>query len=381
MTSFQARGMSMFPTIREGDLVLVQPVKKEELILGDILAYRSKDVQTSFAHRLIRIDKIKDKSYYILQGDFKDEGIDTLVFEDIVGKVVGLERDNSIVDINPLGNRILKLIWNRLPILGRFILPFLKLPSIFSKLYFFTSPRFYIKKPDLSLLTIKDKFGQPEEVDFHSGLIESGLEDWEEDVVRKFLKRQARILDIGCGAGREAIALAKEGFEVMGIDIAPEMVKKANANAKGLGLNIKFETKSATEIDFSENYFDAVIFSRSVYSFIPSKPLRIETLKKIRKQLKPSGFIFLSAYILSPDFFSGQNLIDTLRKIRNLIFPYLFHSQPGDIWVRSVSPVSRTAKACFCHFFSSHYEITNEIRCAGLKLIDSDINNVFIASK
>ena len=44
--------------------------------------------------------------------------------------------------------------------------------------------------------------------------------------------RPARVLDAACGTGMHAIALAKEGMHVYGIDLSPEMIRVAMKNAR-----------------------------------------------------------------------------------------------------------------------------------------------------
>ncbi len=48
-----------------------------------------------------------------------------------------------------------------------------------------------------------------------------------------------RALDIGCGTGRNAIPLAKLGFDVVGIDIAPTAIEMAERNAEKAGVDIE----------------------------------------------------------------------------------------------------------------------------------------------
>ena len=48
------------------------------------------------------------------------------------------------------------------------------------------------------------------------------LKEWEQSVI-KFFPSGARILDIGCGLGREAFALSDLGYDVVGIDISKEV--------------------------------------------------------------------------------------------------------------------------------------------------------------
>lgn len=66
---------------------------------------------------------------------------------------------------------------------------------------------------------------------------------WDEDVFLKQidahvpLNKKMRVLDIGCGGGRYAMAFAERVGEVVGIDVAPRMVEKAREMAKEREIN------------------------------------------------------------------------------------------------------------------------------------------------
>ena len=380
MNSFHARGLSMDPLIREGDIVLLKPVEENIIRLGDILAFKQKDSQIITGHRLIKVTRFPDRVSYILQGDFSTSGGDEILYEDIIGKVVGLMREGRVFAMDTLYDRILKNIWNSFHLSGRTILIFLKWRSIWFKINMLINPRFFMKSPAQLVATIREKFNQKEEVDFNNQYLKNGFEDWEEAVVKGFMnKKGASILDVGCGSGREAIQLAKLGFNVIGIDIAPEMVKAAHKNIEKSDFKIDFKVMAASEIEFPEASFDYCLFSLNVYSFIPSRALRIKTLKRIKKCLKPNGLIFFSAYIIKRPLFSAHRLIGILRKLRNFVMPSFLSSEDGDIWIRGVSPLSRVDKFCFCHFFYSEGEILKEISEAGFKPMESKIDNIFMA--
>ncbi len=77
------------------------------------------------------------------------------------------------------------------------------------------------------------------------------------------LEKGERVLDLGCGAGDETIAvaalLAEEG-EAVGLDLTPEMIEIANQNALEKGIeNVSFVNASIEELPFKDNEFDAVI--------------------------------------------------------------------------------------------------------------------------
>ena len=63
------------------------------------------------------------------------------------------------------------------------------------------------------------------------------LKEWERTVISRF-PAGARILDIGCGLGREAFALAEIGFDVVGIDISKEVISQVKQLSAEKGYSI-----------------------------------------------------------------------------------------------------------------------------------------------
>jgi ubiquinone/menaquinone biosynthesis C-methylase UbiE len=78
--------------------------------------------------------------------------------------------------------------------------------------------------------------------------------------LRHLLPRGARVLDLGCGTGEDALALASVGFRVHGIDVAPEMVACARRKAASVGLppeRVQFEVVAAEDVARCGGPFDA----------------------------------------------------------------------------------------------------------------------------
>jgi SAM-dependent methyltransferase len=67
------------------------------------------------------------------------------------------------------------------------------------------------------------------------------------------------VLDLGCGSGDLAIALARRGHEVTGVDISPVAIDQARAKAAAAGLTVRFEVQDATKLSLPP--FDAVFDS------------------------------------------------------------------------------------------------------------------------
>lgn len=73
----------------------------------------------------------------------------------------------------------------------------------------------------------------------------------------RVLERGCRkLLDVGCGGGLLAEEFARAGFEVTGIDPAPESIETARAHASASGLRIDYQTGSGELLPFPEGSFD-----------------------------------------------------------------------------------------------------------------------------
>jgi SAM-dependent methyltransferase len=67
-----------------------------------------------------------------------------------------------------------------------------------------------------------------------------------------------RVLDVGCGPGRHALALAERGMSVTGVDLSPEFVDLARAAAADRGLGAEFLLQDVRDLAFDAE-FDAVL--------------------------------------------------------------------------------------------------------------------------
>lgn len=76
-----------------------------------------------------------------------------------------------------------------------------------------------------------------------------------------------RVLDIGCGTGEVALALAGRGAEVVGVDLAPEMVARAQARAQTV-TGVSFHVADAQALPFPDRSFDRVVSAATLF-FLP----------------------------------------------------------------------------------------------------------------
>src|SRR5512140_1145967 len=69
----------------------------------------------------------------------------------------------------------------------------------------------------------------------------------------------SRVLDVATGSGNAAIAVARCGCDVVGIDYVPELLDRARVRAGAEGLSVEFMEADAEALPFADASFDAVL--------------------------------------------------------------------------------------------------------------------------
>ncbi len=100
-----------------------------------------------------------------------------------------------------------------------------------------------------------------------------------------------RILDVGCGPGRDTRHFSDHGFEVIGIDMAHNFLKIASRNAP----NARFIKMDMRNLGFPNDAFDGIWVAGSFYH-IPKEDAKA-TLLEFNRVLKPGGLVHISLKI------------------------------------------------------------------------------------
>ncbi len=124
-----------------------------------------------------------------------------------------------------------------------------------------------------------------------------GLWQSEKIIFDKYISKNAKILDLGCGAGRTTINLFKSGYcNIIGLDISDKFIEFAKNYCLKNNLGISFINGDATNLPFDNEQFDAVIFSYNGMMCIPGQKNRDKVLKETYRVLKPNGIFIFTAH-------------------------------------------------------------------------------------
>ncbi len=104
-----------------------------------------------------------------------------------------------------------------------------------------------------------------------------------------------KVLDLGCGDGTTAVPAAQLGADVLGVDIAANLVAAGNARAEALGLtNCRFQEGDASDLsELDDESFDLVV---SIFGAMFA-PKPFEVAKEMVRVTKPGGRIVMGNWI------------------------------------------------------------------------------------
>ena len=110
----------------------------------------------------------------------------------------------------------------------------------------------------------------------------------------------SKMLDVGCGSGQLALMAARDGLDVVGVDIAEKWIERARIRAKAEKLQARFEQADAEALPFENGRFDAVV-SLIGAMFAPRPDLVAEELLRV---CAPGGTVAMANW--TPQGFVGQ---------------------------------------------------------------------------
>jgi ubiquinone/menaquinone biosynthesis C-methylase UbiE len=126
-------------------------------------------------------------------------------------------------------------------------------------------------------------------------IAESMRESGEELIARIGVSPGEKVLDLGCGDGTTALPEARRGAEVLGVDIARNLVEAGNKRASGEGLtNCRFQEGDASNLqELKDESFDLVV---SIFGAMFA-PKPFDVAKEMVRVCRPGGRIVMGNWI------------------------------------------------------------------------------------
>jgi SAM-dependent methyltransferase len=226
-----------------------------------------------------------------------------------------------------------------------------------------------VMRPDDLVEFSRQSYAKPHDVEAwaEDAIVDSGLGTDELDLLKAVPDTTGDLLLLGVGGGREAIPLAKMGFQVTGVDYVAAMVERAKENATRRGVRIEGLVQEISRLKVPSNYYNVVWLSRSMYSCVPTRARRVEMVQRISRALKPGGF-FICQFHWNPRF----HLTWRGRLVRRLIAASTLGNtayEEGDILWANVE---------FLHTFNSEDKLRSELEDGGLTVmrIQANLNSI-----
>jgi SAM-dependent methyltransferase len=127
----------------------------------------------------------------------------------------------------------------------------------------------------------------------------AGLFEWEKQFYGRFLRPGDRVLLVGCGSGRDLVALLEQGHRVVGLEPVAACADLARTRVARRGLTADIQAADITATHPAGD-FDVVIFSWFCYTYIPLRTRRLAVLGRVRDHLAPGGRVLISYVLAQP---------------------------------------------------------------------------------
>jgi SAM-dependent methyltransferase len=117
------------------------------------------------------------------------------------------------------------------------------------------------------------------------------------------LERGGAMLDLACGTGRQAIELARRGYEVVGFDLSLQMLARAGDDAQELSAKLNFVQGDMREMTFVEQ-FDGVYCWNTAFGYFDEEK-NANVIDRVHNSLKKGGLFLLD--VVNRDFIVRQS--------------------------------------------------------------------------
>jgi SAM-dependent methyltransferase len=127
---------------------------------------------------------------------------------------------------------------------------------------------------------------------FNQQRLSSAPEEVDKIIKLLQIEKPARILDLCCGVGRHSLALARHGFDVVGVDRTPRFIEKARQEAARNGLDVQFLVGDMREYCRPED-FDIVLNLFGSFGYFEDPEADRKVVEHMVASLRPGGKLLI----------------------------------------------------------------------------------------
>lgn len=98
-----------------------------------------------------------------------------------------------------------------------------------------------------------------------------------------------RMLDLACGIGRHSLELRRRGFEVVGVDISPDLLEMAEREAADQSLDVTFMQADLRELDLVDDFDIVLSLNDGAVGYFETEAENHRTFEVVAKALRPGG--------------------------------------------------------------------------------------------
>lgn len=194
------------------------------------------------------------------------------------------------------------------------------------------------------------------------------------------IKKEEKLLDVGCEAGAMMVYTGMMGAEVYGVDICPESVEKANQYLAKYSLRGQAIIGDARKINFPDNHFDKVI-SSDFFEHMSAED-NIQVLKEIKRVVKPGGMIVIKTpnltYLKSSRFFKMLKRLLQRKNPLSVVIPHTTGQGHQHIGLLTKRGLLKIVNAAGFLNFNFHYDVNSKIERANYSFAEFLARNPFL---
>jgi SAM-dependent methyltransferase len=171
------------------------------------------------------------------------------------------------------------------------------------------------------------------------------------DALAKVVAPPGPVADLGCGPGAHAFALARRGYDVIGLDGSPRMVEVARAWAARDGVDVTFEVR---DVSRALELADASLGGVLAVLVLQHLGDPVALLAEVRRCLRPGGYLLIVAPARDLAHVSSPGLYWRLRAVA-------YHLLPGVVRFYDTSSLSllvEQAGLTVVHRTAEHARVT-----------------------